>query len=393
MSLQRVIVKNLLAAPLSLADLQLATQVSLPTLRRAVQGLTDARWIRIVGQAEANGGRPAMLFGIDASFFVIVGVHLQLPGIRLILADLAGQVLEETEFFDSTVPTPNEVVQSIIDYVARIRTTFVQRQLLGIGIATPGFIDLNTGDIISIGRVPTWESFPMRRRLQTALNLPVHIANDVDCMAFAELQYTHEPRESNLAYIGFDEGVKVSLFLKGSLHKGALGNAGLLAAQLLQVRGLPDAADAARLLTINGMNRCFEERLALLDGPAQTRYASIAAATSPRERVSAILAGAHADLPVCQTLVQEQTKILAVAVATVVLMIQPDIIVIGGLLSLLPPGLFAALEAEIRGYLPELISNNTVIQQGKLASQSNAAIGANHHFLQVLLDDATRDLA
>jgi predicted NBD/HSP70 family sugar kinase len=141
------------------------------------------------------------------------------------------------------------------------------------------------------------------------------------------------------------------------------------------------------------MNRCFEDRLALLDGAAQARYANIIASTSPRERVSLILAGAHADLPICQALVQEQIRILAVAVATVVLMIQPDILVIGGLLSLLPQGLFTALEVEIRGYLPELISNNTITQQGRLASQSSAAIGANHHFMQVFLDDATRDLA
>ncbi|MEZ4555504.1 MAG: hypothetical protein R2854_03470 [Caldilineaceae bacterium] len=65
---------------MSLADLQQATQVSLPTLRRAVQDLTDARWIRVVGQAEANGGRPAMLFGADTTRFLLVGVHLQLPG-------------------------------------------------------------------------------------------------------------------------------------------------------------------------------------------------------------------------------------------------------------------------------------------------------------------------
>ena len=393
MSLHHSIARLLINTPLSLADLQLATQVSLPTLRRAVQELSDARWVRIVGQAEANGGRPAMLFGVDDSLFVIIGVHLQLPGMRMILSDLAGQVLEETELFDRAVPTPNEAVQEVVDYVARIRTSFAQRQVLGIGIATPGFIDLNSGDIISIGRVPTWESFPMCRRLQAALNLPVHIANDVDCMAFAELQYAHEPRESNLAYVGFDEGVKVSLFLKGGLYKGTLGNAGLMATHLLQVRDLPNPEDAPRLLTINGVNRIFEERLARLDEATQQRYANIVATASPRERVSLILAGAHADLPLCHAIVQEQSKALAVAVANVILMVQPDIIVIGGLLSLMPRSLYTVLEAEIRRYLPELISNNTIFQQGRLASQNSAAIGANHHFLQVYLDAATGDPA
>ncbi|MEZ4719331.1 MAG: helix-turn-helix domain-containing protein [Caldilineaceae bacterium] len=73
MSLPRAVIRHVLSTPMSLADLQQATQVSLPTLRRAVQDLTDARWIRVVGQAEANGGRPAMLFGADTTRFLLVG--------------------------------------------------------------------------------------------------------------------------------------------------------------------------------------------------------------------------------------------------------------------------------------------------------------------------------
>ncbi len=392
MALQHSIVRLLLNQAMSLADLQLATQVSLPTLRRAVQELTDAHWIRVVGQAEANGGRPAMLFGADTSRLAIVGVHLQLPGIRLILADLAGQVLDEAELFDSIVPTPDACLHAVTTYAAHCASAFPTRQILGIGIAAPGFIDLSNGDILSIGRVPTWGSFPICRRLQAALNLPAHIANDVDCMAFAELHDTHAPRGANLAYVGFDEGVKVSLFLKGELYKGTLGNAGLTAPHLLHTPGLARPEDAPQLLTINGVNRIFEEQVAALTGAAPSLYADILASTSLRERVSLILAGAEPARPLCHTLVQEQVKVLGVTVANVVLMIQPDSVVIGGLLSLLPHGMFATLETEIRRSLPELVSNNTLIQQGRLASQSSAAIGANHHFMQVYLDDATNSL-
>lgn len=385
MALQHSIIRLLLGAHLSLADLQGATQVSLPTLRRAVQELSDARWIRVVGQAEANGGRPAMLFGVDSSRFVIVGAHLQLPGMRLILSDLTGQIIEETELFDSAVPTPGAAVQAMIDYAEHVRTDYAARQLLGIGIAAPGFIDLNTGDVISIGRVPSWESFPIRRRLQMALNLPVRIANDVDCMAFAELQHVHEPREANLAYVGFDEGVKVSLFLKGGLYKGTLGNAGLIDTRLLQGYDPQGAADAPNLLTINGVNHSFEEHMAALDAAERQRYAAIAAKGTLRERASLIMA--DAELPVCATIVQQQIKVLAVAVANVILLIQPDVVIIGGLLSLLPRGSFMQLELAIRRSLPELISNNTTMRQGTSASQSSAASGASLHFLQLYLED------
>ena len=271
MSLHRAIIRNLLTGPLALADLQTAGQVSLPTLRRAVQELTDAQWIRVVGQAQANGGRPAMLFGIDEDHFVLVGVHLQLPGMRFIAADLTGRVLSERKLFDQVVPAPEEAVQAIADYVEQIRGLLPDRTVLGLGIAAPGFIDLTTGDIISIGRVPHWENFPICRRLTTAVGVPVAIANDVDCMAFAEFQHTAQPLEKNLVYIGFDEGVKASLFLGGGLYKGSMGNAGLIASDLLYAGAAIPTEMSKRLLTVEGINRIFEEAYAALDAAEQAR--------------------------------------------------------------------------------------------------------------------------
>lgn len=390
MSLQHSIIRHLLTTPMSLADLQLATQVSLPTLRRAVQELSDAHWIRVVGQAEANGGRPAMLFGIDDSQYAIIGVHLQLPGVRLILADLTGQVLNEVEMFDNIVPTPEECTQAVVGYVAEIKGAFPTRQVLGIGIAAPGFIDLENGDILAIGRVPAWGSYPICRRLQAVLTLPVYIANDVDCMAFAELHDTHAPRGANLVYVGFDEGLKFSLFLKGELYKGTLGNAGLIAPQLVCAPDLAASNDPAQLLTINGMDLLFAERVAVLADEMAAQYSRILAAANPRERVQQMLA--RTDLPLCEALVREQLKALAATIANMTLLMQPDIVVIGGLLSALPTELFAVLETSLRSYLPALVSHNTIIRQGKHIAQSNSALGATHHFLQLYLSHTNGEL-
>ena len=390
MSLPRAVIRHVLSTPMSLADLQQATQVSLPTLRRAVQDLTEARWIRVVGQAEANGGRPAMLFGVDTTRFLLVGVHLQLPGMRLIAADLAGAVLDEIKLFDQVVPTPHEAVQAVADYVFHLRDMFPDRVILGVGIASPGFTDLSSGDIISIGRVPTWENFPVCRRLQAMVDLPVRIANDVDCMAFAEFLHSSEPLDKNLAYVGYDEGVKVSLFLKGELYKGSLGNAGLIASHLLHAGDRPGLQDVHSLLTVIGVNQRFVQSVAALD--VQAPYAEILSTSNPRARFRLILNGDDAAMPLCRALVTDLNAALAAAVANVIHIVQPDIVVIGGLLSAMPAARFAELEADIQAHLPALIGHNAIIRQGKLASQNGAAKGAILHFLQAYLGDPTVEL-
>lgn len=363
-------------------------------MRRAVQELSDARWIHVVGQADANGGRPAMLFGIDSRLYMVVGLHLQLPGMRLIATDLAGQVLNEVKRFSGVIPSPSECIAAVQTYLADLRDEFPERHIIGIGIASPGFIDLTTGDIVSIGRVPSWERFPICRHLEAVTGIPVHIANDVDCMAIAELQYTRQALDANLVYFGFDEGVKASLFLKGGLYKGSLGNAGLVAGNLLHVEGMPDIQRAMNLLTVIGVNQIFEDAVAALSDESRLPYEHILAATNPRERFTLILENASDNFGVCLQITHDAIAALSVAVANTILLVQPDVVVIGGLLSAMPHSLYSELESAIRAHLPPLISHNTVIQQGKFASRSSAALGANLSFLQYFITiDKTELLA
>lgn len=376
------IIKHLRVSPLSLAELQLLTQVSLPTLRKAVQELIEAQWVRVVGQAQTAGGRPAMLYGLDDRLHITVGVHLQLPGMRLIASDLTGAVLDEYVILHAEVPRPDDAVQSIAEYVAHVRQALPRRNILGVGIATPGFIDPETGDIISIVRVPGWHNFPICARLQAMLNLPARIANDVDCMAFAEIQYANMSFDRNLAYVGFDEGVKVSMFLNGELYKGLFGNAGLIQGRLIHVAGVADQGELQQVLTIKGVNALFDRHIAALNGGAQTPYARIMAETDQRRRFQFILEAADEGLPACAEVVRLMCAVLAPALANIIFIVQPDILILGGVLSTMPVALYGGLEAAIRSYLPSLLTNSLIIQQAKLSSANRAAMGATHHFLQ-----------
>ena len=65
--------------------------------------------------------------------------------------------------------------------------------------------------------------------------------------------------------------------------------------------------------------------------------------------------------------------------------IQPDVVVIGGLLSRMPKSLFHELESDIRSNIPPLIKNKIVIKQGVMEIRKNSAIGAIYHFLDLHL--------
>lgn len=392
MNLHQAIIKSLLDTPLTISDLQANAQVSLPTLRKALQELIEARWIRVVGQSEANGGRPAMLFGIDASYYLLVGLHIQLPGIQLIASDLQGNVLDVAEAFSDVVPRPDQVIQRATAYVQHVREAFPERLVLGVGIASPGFTDPVSGEILSIERVKGWQNTPICQHLSELLELPVTIANDVDCMAFAEFQGAGVSLAQNLAYVGFDEGVKISMFLNGQLYKGSFGNAGLIVSKLLNLNGQQAATDHEDLLTINAINQQFQDNLQMLNAVEQEAYANIMETQNHRQRFIRILQGAAEDLPICQAVIESLKADLAIAVANTIYMIQPDMVIIGGLLTRMPSSLCAQLILDIRQYLPRLFRNHSIIRQSTMTSPYRSGIGANYHFLENYLSDPSRKL-
>ena len=387
MALQATIIQNLLKRPMSLADLQQLTEASLPTVRRAVQSLTELHWIHVVGQSEANGGRPAMLYGVDDSYYMVFGMQLQLPGIQLIAADLNGNVLNKLKFFEKEIPPTSLAVRKVVDAIIDLTSQYKDRQVLGLGIASPGFIDQATGDIIVIGRVPSWKNFPICRHLSESTGLPVQIANDVDCMAIAEFSDENKMVNKNLVYIGFCEGVKASLFLGGKLYKGSIGNVGLISPDLLNLGDLNIDAPNKQLLTANGFINTFDDMVSKLDYSEQKDYQELVDVSHEREKFVLIMKKALTHDDVCFPLIQKMNFIISVAIANIIYILQPDEIVIGGMLSAMPKELFLNLEGSIRGQIPSLISNNLIIKRGTIAPTNSAALGAIQHFLNNKLDE------
>lgn len=388
MSIYTNILNNIIDVPLSLADLQSMTEVSLPTLRKAVQELSESQWIRVIGQSEPKGGRPAMLFGLDDGVYTTIGVHLQLPGMRLIASDLQGNIIDSEEAFTHNVPQPEQTLNQITAYCRAFQQDFPDRQILGVGIASPGFTDPQSGDILSIGRVAGWQNFPMCHALQTILDVPVHIANDIDCMAFAEFQHTGISLDKNLCYVGFDEGVKVSMFLDGQLYKGAFGNVGLISTRLLD---RDTDAIAGDILTIHGLNKIFAEKVNNLESSAQTAYDPILSMHDPRQRMQQILEWGASGDGLCRSVTQLMIRYLVKSIVMTTYLIQPDILVLGGVLSTAPESLYKQIETAIYDALPSLFANHLVIRQGTVSSPNRAALGASYHFLKTYLGDSNTD--
>jgi predicted NBD/HSP70 family sugar kinase len=372
MDTPRSILTHLRGQAASLADLAAATGASLPTVRRAVQDLVATRWIRPVGREEATGGRPATLFGLDDRVHTVIGVHLAHPGMRMVATDLTGRIVasEVPDFYDLD---PDAVHAAVRAFVKRLREDLPERRPLGVAVATPGYVDPTTGTVITIGRVPHWNNLPIRARLEEATGLPVEVGNDMDALATAELGAGEAGR--TYAYVGFGEGIKFTMFLRGLPYPGPFGNAGLVSRRLLAERY---GAERAALLEVHGLADAYRRAY----GDAEPSHSSRRDPSETHRRFDRLLTDAADGHEPAATLIAEMSDLLGEQIATFVHLVQPELIVFGGRLAGAPAAVLASVENAVRGRLPTLLSNALMVRPARVSGEEAAARGATRAFLQ-----------
>ena len=372
---------------MTFAELREIVDVSEPTARRALVKLLDRGLVSIVGSRESTGGRPAKVYGFAADAGALVGVHLELPGLHMVVTNLAGKVLHQEHVSHEYDIDANEAVQETIRFIQEAMARFGREQVLGVGVAAPGYRD-SSGTILAIGRDPAWQNVPLAARLQRETKLPVLVENDVDCMALAELECDDSPTLDDFLYLGFTEGVKASLMLNGDVYSGPFGNAGSIGHTTV-VPGGPVCSCGNRgcleaVASVRALHSAFEQRRTV-ETAASDRLLAIEAIDDRMERFHAILTCAGEGEPLCQDVVHQVLSYLAIAIAKLVNIFQVKLVVVGGELSPLATDLQTYLDQSVREKLAPILSNNLTIRHAQDTRDYKAALGAAQKFLSEYL--------
>ena len=178
---------------LSRADLARATGLTRVTVSDLVADLIAVGLVIELGQRdEARPGKPATLLGIDRTGHCIIGIDLSGAESFLgALLDLDGGVIERREMpLDDA--TGAEALDRVVTLAGRL-VAAAQTPVLGVGVGSPGIVDLD-GVVL---RAPNlgWTGVALRARLAEATGLPVFVANDANAAALAEVTFGGSVRE------------------------------------------------------------------------------------------------------------------------------------------------------------------------------------------------------
>jgi glucokinase len=193
-----------------------------------------------------------------------------------------------------------------------------------LGIGLPGMVDSVNGIVHHLTNVPGWQDVALRQLLQERTALPTTIENDANAMAYGEWKYGAAKNARHAICITLGTGVGGALILDGRLYRGAQLGAGEVGHLSIDYNGIPwHVREPRRARELRGE---FAHR--------QTGRASLPRDGQPTHRRGVHAAGPGALRPRRATrsrwAVGGIGTEIGAALASVVWVLNPDTIVIGG---------------------------------------------------------------
>lgn len=301
---------------MSRADVARELEISPPTVTAVVRRLVEQAMVEELDlEAPSRGGRRGQLIGLVGTAARAIGVKVAADHVAIVEARLDGSVLaSQTLEFDATAP------EAAGRLVTALRP-FVEEQadipLLGLGVGVPGVVDSPDS-----GRVhaPTlgWRDLPLGRHLHGALGLPVLVENDVKALAVAEQLFGRGRRHRDFLVLTIGSGVGLGIVIGGSVYRGSRGGAGEFGHFPIDPRGVPcGCGNRGCLETIvgsAGLVRAARAAGVLRDGQGPGRLQELADRGDP-----------HA-----KAIYAEAAALLARAVASLITVLDPEVVIVLG---------------------------------------------------------------
>ncbi|WP_112468001.1 ROK family transcriptional regulator [Streptomyces triticisoli] len=349
--------------PLTAGQLKQLTGLSRPTVADLVERLTVSGLITVVGESrEQRRGPRARLYGIVADRAHLAALDVRTESVAVTVSDLLGRELAEACAPIGGDTGTGPAVEQAVTLVERVaeeagatgalphEPVRARGRLHTVGIGAPGLIDPVTGELRNSTGLPEWH-----RRLVAVLRerLPharVIVENETNLAALAEQRDGAARGRDTFVLLWLGHGTGVAVVLDGALRRGAFGGAGEIG--FLPVPGtgaLPSATDCT------GGFHSLAGAAAVVE---LARDHGLSGQVTGREPTAAELVrhAVAADATRAARFLDDLADRVALGVASVVAVLDPGCVVLGGEVGQAGGDVLAARVGERVGRMSPLLT-------------------------------------
>lgn len=237
--------------------------------------------------------------------------------------------------------------------------------LMGVGIASPGPLDIARGCVDGSPNLPGWTGYPIAGEIGDAFGLRARIDNDANAAAVGEFRFGAGKGFPNMVYVTLSTGIGGGVMVDGRLMRGANGNAAELGHLTLDIKGpaCPCGGRGCFEKYASGTAIAHRARAALAAG----RASSMAALAGGADKVTShhVLQALGQGDTLAKEIWDETLEYLGRGFAVIINTFNPDRIVVGGGVTAAGDTLFAPLRQKALGYaFPRLAAVCSIVPAG-----------------------------
>jgi predicted NBD/HSP70 family sugar kinase len=343
---------------LSRSDLVQRTGLARATVGSVVYDLIGAGLLAEVTDAATTGartGRPPQLLSLRPDAAYAVGLDIGHDHVRAMLTDLLGTPLWDTTEALVTDEDPEQALSTAARLVDRAAadTGLRKDKILGVGLGIACPVEAGRGELHAENIMPGWVGVRPTDELAERTGLSVRIINDANAGVLAERRFGAARDCANVVYLRLASGIGAGLVCDGRMLHGGDGLAGELGHVTVEPLGAPCRCGNRGCLETVASPTAIVELLSR-GRPNPVRIADLAGLVRDGDRGTL-------------RLIEDAGEAVGRALALVVMMLNPELIVVGGDLVVAGDALFEPMR--------RLLGRNTMGSQNRTLRVVPSALG------------------
>ena len=355
----------------TLPDLAKELKVSVPTITKFIGEMTEKDYIISYGKQETNEGRPPTLYGLNPKSGYFIGVDIKKSTLNLAVMNFVGEIFEYRMgipcALDNTPEGLEHLCSEILSFIDQL--DIEHDKILNIGINISGRVNPESG--YSFSRF-NFEERPLAEILSERMNFPVSIDNDSRSMTYGEMMKGVVKGEKNVIFINLSWGLGCGLIINGELYTGKSGfsgefghfsvfdnekicNCGKKGCLETEVSGLALHRNLLHAIIEEGKESILSDKVK--ENPDAVTLNDIIEATNKEDLL-------------CIELIEDIGQKLGRYLASLINLLNPELVVIGGELALTEDYILQPIRGAVRKYSLNLVNKDTALVLSKLQDKA-----------------------
>ncbi|MBA7509642.1 N-acetylmannosamine kinase [subsurface metagenome] len=319
-------------------------KISAPTVSKIVDELIRECYLIEIGKDESTGGKRPIQLKFNSDIGCVIGVDLGKDKVRIARCDFGGNILEKHvgfKIFYKDKKLQNKIIKEIELFIDKANLNDSKKKkkipLKAICLGVPADIDIDTGEIKSAALFEGWEGLKLKEILTEKFNLPIYIENSTNVSAMGDNYYGEGKRFSDIVFLEVSEGIGAGIIIDNQIFRGSYSSAGEVGFIVAGTKNLYSTyKNKGYMEEIVSPGSIEKEVVKAIKNGKKTLIKEIVSGDLAKINSSIVCKAASLGDSLACEILKKVVEHLAIIVINLTLILNPQIIIVGGDICALP---------------------------------------------------------